>query len=602
MANSISVSAARTANATIIENMTKEAKEFKDKIEETIKSGYAFPVLNLTTNPVDTANIVGRVDTIPTPNDFFFGPFSIPAPEAPTFDNIVVPEFGPIPELIISAPVINMPVAPNTNLPGAPGAAPALATIALPDAPVLTLPDVPTFQNVVIPSVPSYSIPVYNATFPDDDLLIPTFTFSFNEQAYQSDLLDALKAELIDNLLNGGYGINDADEQALWERAREREMLAAETTIQQATSNAASRGFAIPPGALIAMIEGAQQAALEKISSVNREIALKRADMYVENRKFTIQQVRETEQMLITYFGYMMERALNTAKYTSEWAKHTYDAMVERYKARVAGAQAASQAYEIQLKAGLASLEAYKVEMEGSRLAVDVQKMVADVYNSQLEGVKTFVDIYRTQMEAAKVSSEIERLKLEAFRASVDAYTAQVGAKSAEFGMFKAQIEGEMSKVEIYRAQVGAYGEQVQAYSAGSTAKRVQLDAQIEGARLELESFNGRIKTYTTALEADKIYLDSLLGKHQADTQRYSARVQAQAAVASSTASATKSNAEMVLAKAKVAGDYATSTATQLTAHSELTTGLAYGMYKNYQAIIGGTVNQTGANAFEIQQ
>jgi hypothetical protein len=602
MANSMTVSAAKTANAQLIAETTEEAKEFKDKIEELVSEQYVFPVLNLVTNPVDTANIVGRVDTIPVPNDYAFGAFTKAAPEAPTFDTIAVPDFGPIPELIISAPVVNMPVAPNTNLPGAPGAAPTLNVVALPDAPVVTLPDVPSFQNVSIPAVPSYSIPTYNAVFPDDDLLAPSFTFTFDEQAYQSDMLDALKAELMDNLLNGGYGINTADEQLLWERAREREMLAAETTIQQATADAASRGFPMPPGALLAVIEGAQQAALEKISSVNRDIALKRADMYVENRKFTIQQVRETEQMLITYFGYMMERALNAAKYTSEMGKHIYDALVARYQARVAGAQAASQAYEVQLKAGLAALEAYKVEMEGARLAVDVQKLVADVYNAQLDGVKTFVDVYRTQMEASKVASEIERLKLEAFRISVDTYSAQVAAKSAEFGMYKAQIEGEMSKVEIYKAQVGAYAEQVQAYSSGASAKRVVLDAQIEAARLELETFNGQIKTYTTALEADKIYLDSLLGKHNADTQRYSARVQAQAAIAASTASATKSNADMVLAKAKVAGDYATATAAQLTSQSTLTGNLAFGMYKNYQAVITGAVNQTAFVGAEIQQ
>lgn len=601
MANTLTVAQGKEQADAALTALKAQLETYNTKINEIIaQSNYIFPVLDLNAQTVDNANLIDRVDHIPVPSDYSFGTFNTVPPVAPVIDAVTVPNFGNIPVLTVTTPVISLPLPPSTALPAAPGAVPAFNSPAIPDSPTLTFPAVPSFSNVAIPAMPNYTIPVYNVVFPDDDLLAPTYTFSYSEQQYQSDLLDELKLKLMDNLINGGYGIEPLDEQPLWERAREREMLAAETLVEQAMANVAARGFMIPPGAAFALVEAAQQAALEKVSSVSRDIMLKRADLYVDNRKFTIEQSREVEQMLITYFGYMQERALNVAKYTLEAAKHTYDALVVRFQARVDAAKAAASTYEIQLRAGLANLEAYKVQMEGVRVTLDVQKLLADVYRTQLDGVKTFVDVYRTQMEAAKVAAEVEKLKLDAFRATVDAYTAQVGAKSAEFAMYRAQIEGEMSKVEIYKAQVGAYGEEVSAYGAVANAKRTELEANITSARLKLDKYKGELDGFTTSIGASKILLDALLGKHQADTARYNAKVTAQAAVAGSAATVSKANADILLAKAKTAGDYATATATQLTSRATLSGSTAVAMFKAYSGITTATVNQYGTLGAEI--
>jgi hypothetical protein len=600
MANSITVQAAMEASNALAAGLIGQLDTYGANLTALAEDvNYIFPEIDLITDPVDSANIIGRVETIQAPSDNSYGSPTLDAPIMGELGVISVPEFGNIPELVVAVPVVNLPPAPSNALPSAPGSAPGFTSPTIPDDPTLVFPDVPSFSNVVIPPMPSYTIPTYGVVFPDDDLLSPTFTFEYTEQQYQDDLLDELKRKLMADLVNGGYGIEPLDEQLLWERAREREMLAAETTIRQAMDSAASRGFTAPPGALLALLEGAQQAALEKISSVSRDIALKRADMYVENRKFTITEVRETEQMLITYFGYMMERALNVAKYTLEASKSTYDALVERYRARIAGAQAAASAYEVQLKAGLAALEAYKVEMEGVRASVDVQKLLADVYTAQLSGVKTYVDVYRTQMEAAKIFAEVEKLKLDAFRATVDTYTAQVSAKSAEFGMYKAQIDGEMAKVDIYKAQVSAYGEEVQAYSAVAGTKKLQFEVGVENARLVLDTYKYDLDGFSTAMQTSKITLDALLGKHQADTQRYTAKVDAQAAVSTATATVSKANADIALAKAKVAGDYATTTAQQLTNRSKLTGDLNKDMFSSLATTASNALTANAGIALE---
>lgn len=601
MANSMSVQETEQAAAEQIVDLKAGAQQFYDAIvTATANNSYEFPVIDLATEPVDGANIIGRVDTIQAPSDFFFGGFGVPVPATPTLDTITIPNFGPVPEFTLSSPVVTIPVPPDATLPGAPTNTPTFNAPAIPNAPTLSLPAVPVFENIAIPPVPTYTIPTYSVVFPDDDLLAPSFTFSYSEQEFQDDLLDDLKVKLMNDLLNGGYGIEPLDEQPLWERAREREMLAANTLIEQAAASAAARGFMAPPGALLALIEGAQQAALEKISSANRDIALKRADMYVENRKFTITEVRQVENMLITLFSTVQERALNAAKYVAEFSKHAYDALVARYQARVAGAQAASQAYEVQLRAGLASLEAYKVQMEGAQLTVEVQKLVADVYRVQLDGVMAFISIYKAQMEGAHIAAEIENLKLTAFRSSVEAYSAQVSAKSAEFGMYKARLEGEMSKVEVFKAQVTAFEGQVSAYSTGATAKRTILDSQIQSAKLEIDIFNSEITAFSQQLAAAKMQLDTLLTKHQADTQRYSSKVHAQQAVSEATANVSRANADIALAKAKQQADYSVATASELTSRAHLSSGLAAGMYGSYAAQITALGNRIAGILAEI--
>jgi hypothetical protein len=76
-------------------------------------------------------------------------------------------------------------------------------------------------------------------------------------------------------IVNGGTGIPAAIENAIWERARSRELVEARRLEQEAVNAFAARGFSLPPGALAARTLEIQQDATNKSSTIVREQAIK---------------------------------------------------------------------------------------------------------------------------------------------------------------------------------------------------------------------------------------------------------------------------------------------------------------------------------------
>ena len=522
------------------------------------------------------------------------------APSADTIPGIDVPSFGIAPDFVLVPPPLTFPTPPGTSLPAAPGAAPSLLIPTYPDDPVVTLPTAPAITTIVVDDAPFVSIPLYSNDLPDDNLVDPSGTFFYEEPTYQSDMLDTLKAELIDNLLNGGYGIEPRDEQPLWERGREREMLAAETAIEQAMSNAAARGFMIPPGAAFALVEAAQQAALEKVSSINRDIMLKRADLYVENRKFTIEQAREVEQMLITMFGYMAERVLKAAQFLAEFSISVFNAKVSLFNTKMEKFKAVASVYDVQMRAALANLEVWKATLEGKKVAADLQKLYVDVYRAQLDGAKTLVDVYRTRMEAAQIFSNVERSKIEAFKATVDAYVAQVGAKTAEFGMYKAQLDGEMSKVQVYSAQVDAYGKEVSAYGAGVQAKETIVRAQTAAAQLPIEKYRVEIAGYEARLDAYKAEISAKVAEYEGTLKLFQVKAEMEAKAAGQVVAAMEANSHTFIAEAQTKSAHMRGQAEAITAQSRIGSEAAAAGMSQFGAAVGAIATATSGLTAEI--
>lgn len=527
---------------------------------QTEMQGFAQAAANFAFTPIDIsaawtapASVLGyNGGLVPAPRDITVPPISASRPTAPSLDSLPTITAPSIPELIAAEPVITLPSAPSTALPSAPGAAPEFNAPAVPDAPKLTLPDVPTFTAVEIPVAPALENVAFSGVLEGDNLTAPTERFAYAEQEYKSALLDSLKAKLLKDLVDGGYGIETADEEGLWERTREREARNAEATIQEAIRQAAARGMMMPPGALNAVIARAQQEALAKISSVSRDIALKRADMYVENRKFTMAEVRQLEEMLQRMFAAMMERTLNAAKALVELGIAVFNAQLAKHNYRLERFKAEASVYEALIRGQLAKVEQYKAQVEGAKLSADVQRIHADVYRTQLEGVNALINIYRTEMEAAKVAAEIEQLKLQGFKTTVDAYTAQVGAKTAEFGMYEASIKGQMAKVNIYESQVRAFGASVDAYKARVEAQDVIVRTQVAANQSKLEAYKADISRYSAELSASQAELSGAIAKYDADVRKYTVTVDGAIRSSQQNVEAGKANAQIAIANASM--------------------------------------------------
>lgn len=144
---------------------------------------------------------------------------------------------------------------------------------------------------------------------------IPTVTISagtaeFTEDTYVSTLYTALLNRLVAEINNGGYGLEAGDESRLFERARERELELVSAAEDEATRLFAAGGFTMPTGASAAARYRAQKEGRDKISSINRELLSKKADLHLQGKGQILQSAGMLEQALQGSFSAKMERRL----------------------------------------------------------------------------------------------------------------------------------------------------------------------------------------------------------------------------------------------------------------------------------------------------
>lgn len=146
---------------------------------------------------------------------------------------------------------------------------------------------------------------------------------------------------LIDTIANGRY-VPASVENAIWNRARDREVQDAQRAEQSLIDATAARGFDLPPGALAANIAANQTELSKKLSTLERDIAVKDFDIANENTKFAIQQAAS---LRVSFVGAMADfirlatqnpnQAIDYARTVLTAKTSLYDAAVRLYTAQV---------------------------------------------------------------------------------------------------------------------------------------------------------------------------------------------------------------------------------------------------------------------------
>lgn len=159
---------------------------------------------------------------------------------------------------------------------------------------------------------------------------------------------------ICDTILHGGTGLPQAVQDAIWERARRADLIEANRLEEEAVDSFASRGFMLPAGALVAMVQRAQQDATHKSSSRAREIAIENAKLAIETVKFAVQQGMQYRVAVIGAIGaylkaFMMpaEMALERARVLASAQQQLWNSSADYYRAMVSEAQLSLTAQEI---------------------------------------------------------------------------------------------------------------------------------------------------------------------------------------------------------------------------------------------------------------
>lgn len=503
--------------------------------------------LNDFSTTVSSVNAVGFFNDVVSPNSNFNIPTSPTPPiinpvvvSIPAFEPLPVnsnfDDVGPPPEFTTPDPILNLPAAPDTLNVAAPGGAPSVTTaFEYPDAPTdteLAFPPVPTFEELDLPPTPTVNLPSFTDTLPSASSIgaPPANTFDFSEETYTDELLAKVGSELLDMITNGGTGLNVTVEQAIFDRARNREDINSLRSSEQLIKDQGSRGFDRPPGALIAGLDFLAQEGQNKIADLSREITIKQAELEQSNLQFALQTSVQLESQLLDYSKGVQQRAFDTERVTTELAIEIYKSRVAQFNIELDTYKASASRFEAEIRAELSKVEIYRSQVSAQGLLNDVNDSRVSLFRARLDGINTTVDVYKTEIEAVNSRVRSEAIKLELYRSEVDAYTAQVGAKRDEFGIYAEQVKAELSKVQVYESQARAFSARISAYATEVDTESRKVGAKIESSKAHTAGYLATVDGLIKQAEANQLQVTSAIDIFEGQSRIFTAQVGAEEA------------------------------------------------------------------------
>ena len=193
----------------------------------------------------------------------------------------------------------------------------------------------------------------------------------------------------------------------------------------------------------------------------------------MENRKFTIQEVRQIEQVLMNYWNALQERTLNVAKYTAEFGVTVFNALLERYKARLSAAEIGTRlnaaAVQVDVERARVAYETFRAQISGYeatlRATLEPARLQVDLYQADIAGARLTNDasIARASLQQKVIEStaqqniQISQMTIENARARINGTIAELQFRTAaaQFGAtnFFAQLQALLSTINVLTVQ-----------------------------------------------------------------------------------------------------------------------------------------------------
>lgn len=351
-----------------------------------------------------------------------------------------------------------------------------------------------------LPDAPEITLQSFDLPAPVVDFSAPSNNFAFVEEAYSSSLCAAVRAALENDILAGGYGINPSDEQALWERARDREAAGYRDSAGQIAASFAARGFPLAPDSLAFMQQMAHDKMLSALGDINREIALKRSDLYVQARQFALQQGANFEAVLLQVHGQRMERALNAGRAMAEFALRFHDAMREQFILRRETWQAVATVSFQQVDSAVRGLEAWKAKF----LKIDAEesrnKNRLEAWQLANQAVQAMEGVRQTQLGQAKAQLDFEELKLRYSAQLTANFLAQHNANETAFSAYRTLVEAQAARNEPLKLSLDVYRGKLEAAKLYGDISKDRYDAGLAAHRENQGRRGALMQNYLAAL------------------------------------------------------------------------------------------------------
>lgn len=481
---------------------------------------YTAPTYNEETVEL-TTDIESKRPTAPTESSLTWN--SGDTPTLGTLRDIPAVYTPSFPTLTSDAPSINFPDTPTVTDPTDPGDIPSMDDVDFPAEPSYTLPTLGSLQEITLPSNPILDIPEFSDSAPTADLVPPENMFAYYEAAYQSDVLDAVRNALIEEIRQGGTGLPAEIEEMLWDRLRSRQDAINERSYNEAEKYFSSRGWSIPPGALAARLTEARVEIARAEALLSNEIAIKQAELMLDNKYKSISAGLQLETVLTQLTNSVAQRALEAAKATNDAAQDVYKSKILYYNARLDAYKTAASVYESRLRGSLATLEVYKAQLEGVKLISEINKDTIEIYKARLSAVAMQIDVYSKTVDAASTKLSAEKVKIDAYRAKIDAYVAKINGNTSRYNLYQAQIAGEEAKVKLYAEQVKAYATEVEARKAEGEARNAQIGYTLAANDGDIKAFAAKVDEFKVIVGKEQARIDSIVRVYGSKVAMYEA-------------------------------------------------------------------------------
>jgi hypothetical protein len=342
-----------------------------------------------------------------------------------------------------------------------------------------------THDEPVISDYGSIDIGSYLVQNPEADYLVPTNTFSFTEQAYSSEFRDSLIEAISLDISGDGSGISPLDEQLLFERSRDREAATYKDASSSIARNMAARGFKVPPSAMVSLMEKAKDVFNKSMSSVNRDIMLKRSDLHVAARQFAINTGVTLDNAMLSYHGSIMERALNVSRFVAQFGIDYHNLQVQAFQDRLNVWKTVSDVKTQWVDNVLKKTKEYELRLSRMELIDKRNDTRTSLLNALNNAASVADNIRKAEIQLGNFQLENNRLKIEQSKLLTENYSAVMRGNDAAFNAYAAAIKAENLRNEPFALNLEKHKEQ-----RATASNRLEIELKRKQSEIDVNSAN----------------------------------------------------------------------------------------------------------------
>lgn len=496
------------SSAEIVTDQFLRSRQYADNLEVKVSgmldalaaAPVVVPLIDVSfdTSIIDAPSIP---DVGPVPTMMAHTPQAVPLPseEVAGLDDVVLnlPEFTAVP------PVLNFGNAPEITI-GTVPTLPGIRDVTLPDAPEVELPTLPTMLALNTPtfagmgSHADWLERLKNA--PTLDLVRPTPLVYRRGQAYESLLLDNLKA-VLNERIKGGTGLSAEVEALIWGRAVDRESRLALGAELDIVRSGEALGFKLPQGVVAAQLERARRAYSEKMAGLSRDVAIKQAELEQSNLQQVVAEGVQLESKLMDNALQIEQQAFEAARAVADSHLQIYNAGVREFEVLMQQFNTFASIYRTLIDAETAKLEQYKAELQAEQTKAQINQSLVAQFKAQVEAQQIRVEMYRTQLQGAQTLMQVEQTKLQAAGEQVRAFVATVNAETARLDAYKTKVGAETTKVDAFKAQAQAYAAECSAKAESAKIIVTALEAKARIVSSRYDGYRARVQSEASLSE-----------------------------------------------------------------------------------------------------